>query len=125
MTQACETSSGNCGSDLARGQKLLLLWGLPLLVAVLGWFTGPWRWTVWAVTLLWMGVACSINAKGCGRVHCAFTGPLYIVLGLVAAACAAGWICPSPVWFWVVAIGGTIAAFVPEWRGKVYWKANE
>ena len=124
MTQACEMSSGSCGDDLARGRKLLVLWGLPLVIALVGWCAGPWQWPMWAVTLLWMGAVCSVNAKACGRVHCTFTGPLFLLLGLVAVARAAGWIGLAPLWLWVMAIGGTIASFVPEWRGTRYWKAH-
>lgn len=124
MRQGCEPSSGSCGGDLVRGRQRLWLWDLPTIVAVVGWFAGPWRWPLWSASFLWMGTACSVNAKGCGRVHCTFTGPLFLLLGLAALARAGGWIHLAPTWFWAVAIGGTIASFVPEWWGKRYWRAN-
>jgi hypothetical protein len=59
----------------------LLAWWIPngaiiaaLLVAV------PLRATVWAVALLWMGTACFLNARRCGRTHCRYTGPYYLAM---------------------------------------------
>ena len=56
--------------------------GLPLIVVLLlnlvslpaGVFQG-----IVVVTLAWMGVACLINSKRCRRVHCAFTGPWFLL----------------------------------------------
>ena len=124
MTKTSKNSSQSCGSDLVRGRQRIFLWDLPVAIAVLGWLT-PWRWVVWAVALFWMGMACLLNARGCGRVHCTFTGPLFLVLGLVALARILGWISPAPVWLWSIAAGGTIAAFVPEWCGKRYWSGGK
>lgn len=125
MTQACESSPGSCKTDLVRGPGRFLLWYLPVGVALLGWFAGPWCWPVWAVSFLWMGIACSVNAKGCGRVHCTFTGPLFLLLGGGALAHTVGWIHLAPAWFWAAAIVGTIASFSPEWLGKRYWKMGD
>jgi hypothetical protein len=52
------------------------------------------------VALAWMGVACILNARRCGRTHCRFTGPYYLVmivpvfaLGLcVVPAGLSGWL---------------------------------
>ena len=30
--------------------------------------------------MAWMGGACLINARRCGRTHCRFTGPYYLIL---------------------------------------------
>lgn len=124
MTQSCESSSESCGGDLFKGPQRFLLWYLPTAIALLAWLIAPWPWPIWAVVFLIMGAACSINAKGCGRVHCAFTGPLFLVLGVIAIGRSLGWVNLSPVVFWAVAVVGTIASFVPEWRGKLYWKAK-
>jgi len=121
MTQSYEGSSESCGGDLFKGPQRFLLWYLPTAIALLAWLIAPWPWPVWALVFLVMGAACSINAKGCGRVHCAFTGPLYLSLGLVAIARSLDWISLASVWFWSIAAIGTGAAFVPEWRGKRYY----
>ncbi len=50
----------------------------------------PLRIAVWSAALLWMALACILNARRCGRTHCRYTGPYYLlmivpvlVLGLV------------------------------------------
>lgn len=126
MTQSCDGVSRRCRdtADWAEAPVKWVLWRLPLGLAVLGWFVGPWRWMLWGVALLWMGVACGLNAARCGRVHCAFTGPLYGLLGFVALGRAAGWLSLPPGWLWAAAVGGTLASFIPEWRGRRYWHSK-
>ena len=38
------------------------------------------RSAIWIVALAWMGTACLMNARRCGRTHCRFTGPFYLAL---------------------------------------------
>lgn len=38
------------------------------------------RAVIWVVALLWMGTACLLNARGCGRTHCRYTGPYFLVM---------------------------------------------
>jgi len=40
---------------------------------------------VWPVAFLVMGLACVANARSCGRVHCFFTGPLFLLAALLSA----------------------------------------
>ena len=40
---------------------------------------------VWPVAFMVMGVACVANARSCGRVHCFFTGPLFLLASLLSA----------------------------------------
>jgi hypothetical protein len=37
------------------------------------------RGWVWIPAFLVMGIGCLANAAGCGRVHCYFTGPLFLL----------------------------------------------
>jgi hypothetical protein len=76
----------------------------------------PVRAVVWTVTLIWMGSACILNARQCGRTHCRYTGPYYltmivpvIALGIISSG--------SYVWIalGVVIIGGS----------KLIWWATE
>jgi hypothetical protein len=36
------------------------------------------RAVIWILALAWMGTACILNAKRCGRTHCRYTGPYYL-----------------------------------------------
>jgi hypothetical protein len=38
------------------------------------------RAAVWTVALIWMGTACILNARRCGRTHCRYTGPYYLAM---------------------------------------------
>ena len=40
----------------------------------------PLRAVVWTVALVWMGAACILNARRCGRTHCRYTGPYYLAM---------------------------------------------
>jgi hypothetical protein len=35
---------------------------------------------VWPVLLTFMGIACLLNARRCGRTHCYVTGPFFLLL---------------------------------------------
>lgn len=64
-----------------------LLWGLPIAIIVI---TGNvasagWILTVaWTASLVTMGVACLVNARGCGRTHCYFTGPFFLLMAIMS-----------------------------------------
>jgi len=124
MEQSCDGAAQSCRkpADWAEAPVRWILWRLPLGLALVGWIAGPWRWPLWSVALLWMGAACGLNARRCGRVHCTFTAPLYGLLGLVAVGRAAGWLEVAPGWLWLMAIAGTLISFIPEWLGRRYWK---
>ena len=38
------------------------------------------RTAIWLIALSWMGTACILNAKRCGRTHCRYTGPYYLAM---------------------------------------------
>src|SRR5262249_33463274 len=42
----------------------------------------PARTGIWIIALVWMGAACILNSRRCGRTHCRYTGPYY--LGMIA-----------------------------------------
>src|SRR5690348_12155806 len=66
----------------------IIIWWLPKGAIIAALFVAvPLRAEVWTAALLWMGTACILNAKRCGRTHCRYTGPYYLsmilpVLGL-------------------------------------------
>ncbi len=61
----------------------LLGWGLPVGVMVASGFFDV-RAVLWPVALLWMGAACLVNARRCGRMHCFFTGPFFLAMAALA-----------------------------------------
>ncbi|HBP87623.1 MAG TPA: hypothetical protein PKK23_14790 [Nitrospirales bacterium] len=88
-----------------------LLWGLPGALLIVGVFVDPFTRTVmWSGALLWKGVACFANAARCGRTHCYFTGPYFLLLAIVTFLHgfrivdlgANGWI-----WLGLAIMGGT------------------
>jgi hypothetical protein len=74
---------------------------------------------LWAPALLAAGTACLINAARCGRLHCYFTGPLFLLAAGVTLLRSLG---IAPIrWNWILwaLFVGTPLAHVPEWiRGK-------
>jgi hypothetical protein len=59
----------------------LLAWGLPHCAIIVALFlASPARAVIWIIALAWMGTACILNARRCGRTHCRFTGPYYLAM---------------------------------------------
>src|SRR5688572_26372648 len=66
-----------------------LLWGLPIASMVLAINLAGSGWIVtitWTLSLLVMGGACVVNARGCGRTHCYFTGPFFLIMAVASLA---------------------------------------
>ncbi len=111
---------GGCARrDLVGGWWALMLWGIPTALIVAGAFLPSARAVLWIPSFTVMGVACVVNARGCGRLHCYVTGPVFL-LGAVASALDAFSVV-SIHWrtiFMAVAVG-TVFAYSLEWlRGK-------
>lgn len=78
-------------------------WGLPSAALIVGIALDPSaRTVIWVVSLAWMGIACVANAARCGRTHCYFTGPFFLVMALVVALHGAEvlWLGPNG-WIWI------------------------
>ncbi len=59
----------------------VLAWWVPQAAIVVGLLVPvPVRTAIWIIALIWMGTACILNAKRCGRTHCRYTGPYYLVM---------------------------------------------
>jgi len=106
--------------DWARGVRGLLIWGLPVAALLAGGFL-PERYLVvlWPSSLTFMGVACLLNARRCGRVHCYVTGPFFLVLAAVALLYGLR-VLPLGKHGWntlglVLLAGGVLLWYVPEW----------
>lgn len=66
---------------MADRRRLATAWGLPiatmLLVIPAGATIKTW---VWTTALVWMGAACLLNARRCGRRHCFLTGSFFLLM---------------------------------------------
>jgi len=104
---------------LNRPRSNLLAWWIPHAAILAGLFVPTSiRIVIWTIALIWMGMACILNARRCGRTHCRYTGPYYLAMiapvlvlgsGIVAAGIY-GWIALG-----VVIVGGS----------KLIWLATE
>lgn len=74
--------------DLVRQPKTSwLYWGLPVAIIVISGNVASADWIIavaWTASLITMGVACLVNARGCGRTHCYFTGPFFLLMAMVS-----------------------------------------
>jgi hypothetical protein len=72
--------------DLVLSWQAIFLWCLPVIALIVGSYWRDARLLLWIPSFLVMGIACMVNARRCGRIHCYVTGPLsllaigYIVL---------------------------------------------
>jgi hypothetical protein len=96
-----------------------LAWWIPQGALVAALFVPvPFRAAVWVVALAWMGTACILNARRCGRTHCRYTAPYY--LGMIAPVLllAAG-VVSARSFGWLI-LGVLILA-----GSKIIWWATE
>jgi hypothetical protein len=101
--------------------KLAGVWGLPAaLMLAASFLDPPLRAIVCTVVLIWMGVACLANARRCGRTHCRYTGPFFLLMAALVVAHATGMVPLGPHGWWIV--GGTIAmGNAALWWGTERW----
>src|SRR6266478_1796895 len=76
---------------LASARTNLLAWWLPHAAIVAGLFVAvSVRTAMWTIALAWMGAACILNARRCGRTHCRYTGPYYLAMIIPVLALGSG-----------------------------------
>jgi hypothetical protein len=117
--ERCESSDAG-RHDWARGPRLLLIWCVPvallLLSAAVG---GPYLNVVWPALLTWMGAACLLNARRCGRLHCYLTGPYFLLLALTSLLHGSGTVTLGSRGWLILSValivGGPFLVYVPEW----------
>ena len=94
----------------------LLAWWMPKAAILAGLFVPVTvRAVIWIVALIWMGMACILNARRCNRTHCRYTGPYYLAMIVPVMALGAGlgtvgilgWVCLG-----VIIVGGS---------GLIWW----
>ena len=78
----------------------------------------PVRAVAWTIALAWMGTACILNARQCGRTHCRYTGPYYLAMIIpvlvIASSRASG-----NLYGWIVLAVVTFAG------SRIIWWATE
>ena len=107
----------NASADWVGGTRTkLLAWWLPHAALVAGLLVVvPARTVIWIVALAWMGVACLLNARRCGRTHCRFTGPYYLVMIVPVLALGLGVVSVS-LFGWLV-----LGAFIILGSKTIWW----
>jgi hypothetical protein len=104
---------------LASTSSNLLAWWVPHAAMLVGLFVPiPFRAIIWTVALLWMGVACILNGRRCGRTHCRYTGPYYLAMIIPVLVIASSGV-SADVYGWIV-VGVVIVA-----GSKIIWWATE
>jgi hypothetical protein len=107
-------------ADWASGLRGCLIWGGPIAILLATPSVGErYLVIVWPALLTFMGVACWLNARRCGRVHCYVTGPFFLLLAGIALPYGMG-VLPLGAHGWstlsaVLMIGTVTLIWVPEW----------
>src|ERR1700738_1326265 len=76
------------------------------------------RAVIWLLALIWMGTACGRNSRRCGRTHCRYTGPYYLVMIVPVLVVASGVISAG-------ISGGLTCGVVILAGGKIIWWVTE
>ncbi|MFZ0334585.1 MAG: hypothetical protein WAN10_08245 [Candidatus Acidiferrales bacterium] len=114
---SCHTTDWLCSG------KSLLVWGLPILALIVGGSWSSMRSWLWIPALLIMGIACLANATRCGRVHCYFTGPLYLVAAAYVVPAEFHLVPMNPNGFLGAVLLLTLIAYLAEFPLGRYRKA--
>lgn len=111
---------GACSQrDLVGGWWAAVLWCLPTALILVGVMVPSVRSVLWIPSFAVMGVACLVNARGCGRLHCFVTGPLFLLASLATMLDAFGVVTIGWKLIFLGAGVGTLLAYSLEWlRGK-------
>lgn len=117
MTSADSPKQSDWVSNL---RARLVACDLPTVALIGGIFIDPpMKTLVWTTALVWMGVACLANARRCGRRHCYFTGPFFLLMATVVVlhGFEIVWL-GSHGWIWVgitlVVVGWGVLWYLPE-----------
>jgi len=115
-----EVDRGRGATDWTSGFGGCMTFGIPAAILLISPTIGTrYLVVVWPALLTFMGVACLLNARRCGRTHCYATGPFFLILAVVALLYGIG-IVPLGARGWstlsaTFAIGGLTLCCVPEW----------
>ena len=117
--------------DLASsGTRTAMTWGPGILLMILTGPLGGWaRALGWTVGLVWLASLCLLNFARCRRVHCAFTGPFFLSLAVIAALAGAKVLAfGNNAWNLlglIALVGGAALTYAPEMSWGRYWRVGE
>jgi hypothetical protein len=99
-----------------------LAWWIPKAVIVATLFIPPpARAGMWIIALIWMGSACILNSRRCGRTHCRYTGPYYLAMIAPVLVLAAG-VISADIYAWlslaILILGGSMIIW---WATETAW----
>lgn len=104
---------------LASTRTHALAWWVPQAAIVAALIAPvPLRTVIWLAALIWMGTACILNARRCGRTHCRYTGPYYLGMTVPVLVLASG-VVSAGLFGWLI-LGGLILA-----GAKIIWWSTE
>ena len=110
---------GTSGDWLSSWHTSLVAWWIPQAAVLAGLFVpAPIRAVLWTIALIWMGAACILNARRCGRTHCRYTGPYYLAMIAPVLVLASG-IVTVDFYGWLVLAVLILAG------SKIIWWATE
>ena len=117
------TTNNTSRDAMSSRLRMVLFYGLPGVAIYL---TGNYgdravAAIVWPVAFLVMGVSCVMNARRCRRVHCFFTGPLFLLASVLSAV--HGWdvIDLGPRAWELIGYGTFALAFVLYYAPEAVW----
>lgn len=114
--------------DLAHTPSILWLWCAPAALAIVASVLSnnhvlslTVAGALWTAATAWIGVGCIINARHCGRVHCAIDGVMYPLLSVVGVLNVLGIVTVNWNVYWTVFFAILGASFLAElvWRKYV------
>lgn len=90
-----------------------VLWGSVMLLQLAAPALRPYTS---ALVLAAAGIACLVNFRKNRTLHCALTGPFFLLIAAVLALVKAGLLVVSLAWVWPVVLIGVGVALLVEWR---------
>lgn len=115
-----EVSPARRNADSTRGIRGCLTFGVPIAILLISSDIGTrYLVVVWPSLLTFLGVACLLNARRCGRTHCYVTGPFFLLLAGIALLYGIG-VLPLGARGWstlslALVVGSVVLCCVPEW----------
>ena len=81
----------------------------------------PVRASVWVLALAWMGFACILNSRWCGRVHCRYTGPYYLALTIPVLLLGTGLYQPEAYAWIILGVLSVFGGYLITWVSEAVW----